>query len=75
MTESIIEATSLLSSVKDIRDELNILRTIADFQLTVQSGLAADNSTNDNLISQYVLNDIKELDNVTKRIQEGVRHI
>ncbi len=72
MNDSIADAADLSKDVKDIRDELNVLRTIADFQLTVQSRLAGDSTRKDDLSAQYVLTDIKELEKVAEKIQEGV---
>ena len=62
MKNSIIEAT----------DELNILRSIAGFQSTVQNELVAGDGKDHNLLADYIVNDIRELDNIAKRIQEGV---
>lgn len=74
MKESIQRATELSKKAKDVRDELNILRTIARFQLTVQRRLAATSATkNEDLTAQYNLDDINELDKLASRIQENVR--
>ncbi|KAK7750798.1 hypothetical protein SLS62_007197 [Diatrype stigma] len=72
MKESIRRATQLSKKAKDVRDELNILRTIASFQLAVQSRLANNAMKKEDLTAQYNLNDINELDKLASRIQGNV---
>lgn len=72
MRESIRRATELSNKAKDVGDELNILKTIASFQLTVQRRLANSATKKEDLAAQYNLNDINELDKPASRIQANV---
>ncbi|KAH7153350.1 hypothetical protein EDB81DRAFT_946222 [Dactylonectria macrodidyma] len=72
------DASQLLSDIKDVRDELNILKTIAASQRKVQSSMAGKgvNATSDNLdensTAKYVLDDIQELEKAAGRIQDAL---
>lgn len=74
------DTSGLLLEIKDIRDELSILRTIAEYQRKVQLSMRAgsksfrtvDSEVNEELIAEYNCNDIEELDGLAKRIQDGV---
>ncbi|KAI3551249.1 hypothetical protein CSPX01_01166 [Colletotrichum filicis] len=76
------KAAELLFEIKDIRDELNILRTIAEYQRKVQSSMddtalellnvhnpEFDRDSN----AKYVKNDIDELDRLAKNIQGSLQ--
>ncbi|KAF4475281.1 Ankyrin-1 [Colletotrichum fructicola Nara gc5] len=72
--KAIKKAEKLYSNIKDFRDELNILKSVAQHQLTVQKGLPVPGKEvqDADLLATYVLNDIRELDNVAERIQSAV---
>ncbi|KAI8723086.1 hypothetical protein NCS52_00163600 [Fusarium sp. LHS14.1] len=61
-----------LCDIKDIRDELNILKSIAAFQHKVQSTMAG-NGAKEELSSYYLLRDIEELDRFADQTQEAVK--
>ncbi|RSL93591.1 hypothetical protein CEP52_013157 [Fusarium oligoseptatum] len=61
-----------LCQIKDIRDELNILKSIARFQRKVQSTMAGS-KTKEELSSYYLLRDIDELDKVSNQTQEAIK--
>lgn len=64
-----------LYNIKDVRDELNILKTIAEFQQEVQSSMARDDpdaARNNELTAEYILKDIKELDKSAGQTQAAV---
>ncbi|CAJ0546994.1 Ff.00g016210.m01.CDS01 [Fusarium sp. VM40] len=61
-----------LRHIKDIRDELNILMSIAKFQRKVQSTMTKSQPVED-LSSDYLLRDIKELDRFADQTQEAVK--
>jgi hypothetical protein len=57
---------------EEVRDELNILKSVARFQKKVQLDLAGNYVKDTNLSADYVENDIKEMDSVADRIQSAV---
>ncbi|RSL93024.1 hypothetical protein CDV31_014904 [Fusarium ambrosium] len=61
-----------LCHIKDIRDELNILMSIARFQRKVQVTMDGKGAGED-LSSQYLLKDMKELDKFAEQTQEAVK--
>ncbi|KAM6534117.1 hypothetical protein FALCPG4_007054 [Fusarium falciforme] len=61
-----------LCHIKDIRDELNILMSIARFQRKVQVTIAGKGA-DEELSSHYLLRDIKELDKFAEQTQEAVK--
>ncbi|KAL2691339.1 hypothetical protein Neosp_001723 [[Neocosmospora] mangrovei] len=61
-----------LGDIKDIRDELNILKSIAAFQHKVQSTMAG-NGAKEELSSFYLMRDIEELDKFADQTQEAVK--
>ncbi|KAJ3549020.1 hypothetical protein NM208_g720 [Fusarium decemcellulare] len=65
-------ASNLACDVKDIRDELNILRSIVNFQQTVQKDMADNPESTSGITAHYFWEDIEELENVAKRVQESV---
>ncbi|UPK90819.1 hypothetical protein LCI18_001754 [Fusarium solani-melongenae] len=65
-------ASELAYSVKDIRDELNILRSIVNFQLTVQNDMAGNPESSTGITAHYFWKDIEELESVARRVQESV---
>ncbi|KAI8294060.1 hypothetical protein K4K56_003099 [Colletotrichum sp. SAR 10_98] len=72
------DAAKLLFEIKDVRDELNILKTIAEYQGKVQS-LMDDNGPSDtddgfdeDLTAKYVTKDIKELDGLAKKTEDAL---
>lgn len=72
------KAAQLLFEIKDVRDELNILRTIAEFQRKVQSRMNGRELTatspilDEDLTAVYVRNDIDEMDKLAGRIKDAV---
>jgi hypothetical protein len=69
---SIMLAEKLFADIKDVRDELNILKSSARFQKKVQRDLARDYVYDTNHSADYVENDITEMDSVADRIQSAV---
>ncbi len=65
------DTAQLLSQIKDIRDELNILKVVATHQRKVQDGLSTETSQ-DSQSAAYIINDIEEMDRIATRIHEGV---
>ncbi|KAI2611831.1 hypothetical protein GGR54DRAFT_340844 [Hypoxylon sp. NC1633] len=73
--ESILKAVSLFSEIKDIRDELNILKSTANYQNAVQQklfGQSSANSKSSTLAANYIVNDIIEMDRLASRVQSAV---
>lgn len=70
---SIDHAEALSSQIKDIRDELAILRAVAKYQENVQKELFEGRKKTSNMSSTYVLDDLGEMDEVSKRVQAAVR--
>ncbi|KAF5697891.1 ankyrin protein [Fusarium globosum] len=70
---AIQQAKDLCFNIKDVRDELNILKSVAGYQQIVQSGLDRKEVDESRLASTYVLKNLKELDDVAERIQSAVR--
>lgn len=71
MRKSIEKAKKLSCDIKDVRDELNILKSAARFQRVVQRNLARGQRNLD-ISADYVENDIREMDEVASRIQSAV---
>ncbi|KAJ4127730.1 hypothetical protein NW768_008002 [Fusarium equiseti] len=65
------EGATQLHRIKDVRDELNILKTIAKYQLTVRSKMAGETRRREDLIAAYMLGDIIELDNNAKQMHDA----
>lgn len=63
-----------LCDIKDIRDELNILKTVATFQRKVQYQMAGP-SANGEFETDYILGDIREMDRFAEQTQEAVSHV
>ncbi|KAJ4226298.1 hypothetical protein NW759_004884 [Fusarium solani] len=61
-----------LCQIKDIRDELNILKSIAKFQRKVQSTMAGSGAKEE-FSSYYLLRDLDELDKFSNQTQEAVK--
>ncbi|KFH45075.1 Serine/threonine-protein phosphatase 6 regulatory ankyrin repeat subunit C-like protein [Hapsidospora chrysogenum ATCC 11550] len=70
--EPIGRAANLFRNIKDIRDELNILKTVAEFQYSVQRGLRSVQGRDIQPSSHSVIRDIEEMDELAKRIQNAV---
>ncbi|EKJ69736.1 hypothetical protein FPSE_10052 [Fusarium pseudograminearum CS3096] len=66
------QASQLACDIKDLRDELNMLRSIVNFQLTVQKEMPGNTKGSSSITGQYFSNDLEELENVAKRTQESV---
>ncbi|KAG5792671.1 hypothetical protein H9Q69_008293 [Fusarium xylarioides] len=65
-------ASNLACEIKDLRDELNILRSIVNSQETVQREMAGNPETSVGITGLYYRKDIEEMENVAKRTQESV---
>ncbi len=67
-------AAQLLYHVKDIRDELGILKAVATHQKKVQNDLRRSDGllSQDNLPASYIIDYITEMDMVSQRIHAGV---
>ncbi|KAG5810588.1 hypothetical protein H9Q74_005719 [Fusarium xylarioides] len=77
MREASRNAENLSYAIKDIRDELNILKSVVNYQKVIQQGLERSiskdkSTTEDNLTAAYILSDIEEMDDVAKRIESAV---
>lgn len=87
MREAVKKAEELSTKIKDIRDELNILRAAAQYQRDVQERMYMGHSGGKeislggkdrrrvlgaDLSGEHVVNDIIEMDIVANRIQEAV---
>ncbi|CVK98105.1 uncharacterized protein FMAN_12205 [Fusarium mangiferae] len=71
--EAVLEgASDLACDIKDLRDELNILRSIVNSQETVQREMAGNPETFVGITGLYFRKDIEEMENVAKRTQESV---
>lgn len=68
--DTIIEAEKMYCDIKDIRDELNILKSAAQHQKTVEEGLTGG-SLDVDLAAAYVVKDLKEMDDSAERIQSA----
>ncbi|KAM5363840.1 hypothetical protein ACJZ2D_011816 [Fusarium nematophilum] len=69
---AIKKAERLYCDIKDVRDELNILKSAAQYQHIVQMGLSDMQTKDADLTAAYVVNDLKEVDIVADRIQSAV---
>ncbi|KAF5491319.1 Ankyrin-3 [Colletotrichum fructicola] len=67
------KAERLYCSIKDVRDELNILKSVAGYQKIVQRGLFGNKVKDADLTAAYVVNELEELDIIADRIQSSVR--
>ncbi|KAF4998967.1 hypothetical protein FGRMN_2766 [Fusarium graminum] len=65
-------AKDLCYDIKDVRDELSILKSVVRFQEIVQKDLAGDKPNVLRFSSTYVMEDLKELDSIAERIQTAI---
>ncbi|CAH0044338.1 unnamed protein product [Clonostachys solani] len=76
LRDEIFKAHKLFIDVKDIRDELNILKSIAKYQEIVQEKMLGKKHCAElNLPASYVVNDIAEMDKLVERIQSAQSEI
>ncbi|KAF4953661.1 hypothetical protein FSARC_12346 [Fusarium sarcochroum] len=73
MRESMKLAKELFCDIKNVRNELNILKSVARFQKKVQRDLAGKHVKNIELSADYVENDIIQMDAVADRIQSAMQ--
>uniref|UniRef100_A0A8H7NC66 Ankyrin repeat protein n=1 Tax=Bionectria ochroleuca TaxID=29856 RepID=A0A8H7NC66_BIOOC len=71
------EAKRMSCEIKDIRDELNILKSVAQFQRDVEQKLSTNDSSktgsrNSSLRANYVVEDVSQMDRVSLRIQSSI---
>jgi hypothetical protein len=71
LKDALKKMSEQLRHIKDIRDELNILMSIARFQRKVQSTMTKSHTDGD-LSSDYLLRDIEELVKSADQTQEAV---
>ncbi|CZR43998.1 uncharacterized protein FPRO_13806 [Fusarium proliferatum ET1] len=69
ISAAIKKAKDLYCDIKDVRDELNILKSVAQYQQIVQRGLASKEVDESRFSSTYVVKDLRELDSIAERIQ------
>ncbi|TVY68341.1 Ankyrin-3 [Fusarium oxysporum f. sp. cubense] len=72
ISSAIQKAKDLYCDIKDARDELNILKSVAQYQQIVQRGLAEKGVDESRFSSTYVVKDVKELDSIAERIQSAI---
>ncbi|KAK2675010.1 Ankyrin repeat [Fusarium oxysporum f. sp. vasinfectum] len=72
ISSAIQKAKDLYCDIKDVRDELNILKSVAQYQQIVQRGLAGKGVDESRFSSTYVVKDVKELDSIAERIQSAI---
>ncbi|KAI9896675.1 hypothetical protein N3K66_008847 [Trichothecium roseum] len=70
--DAIKHAESLSYRIKDIRDELSILRAVAGYQKNVQDRIFRARGKKSNSLATYVFNDIGQMDNVSMRVEAAV---
>ncbi|KAJ0312211.1 hypothetical protein COL516b_001283 [Colletotrichum fioriniae] len=75
MERTIKQAEELYGDIKDVRDELNILKSVAQYQETVQMRLRNCQKKTTDLSAAYIVNNVKELDVVADRIQSAQNEI
>ncbi|KAF5962343.1 Het6 heterokaryon incompatibility protein [Fusarium bulbicola] len=71
ISAAIKKAKDLYCDIKDVRDELNILKSVAQYQQIVQRGLSKDVDES-RFSSSYVVKDLRELDSIAERIQLAI---
>ncbi|KAF4943234.1 hypothetical protein FGADI_13545 [Fusarium gaditjirri] len=69
--EAIIKAQKLSSYMRDIRDELAILKSVAKYQESIQKGLVDDRMRRAGLTASHVVNDIEEMEGLANRLQSA----
>ncbi|KAG5793661.1 hypothetical protein H9Q69_007311 [Fusarium xylarioides] len=70
--DAIKKTMKLFCDIKDVRDELNMLRSVVQHQNNVQKGLDGESRQTSRLLSRTILGNIKEMDIVAERIQLAV---
>lgn len=70
----ILDAAGLFREIKDIRDELKMLKTIAEFQRTVQEDAPElPSPLTRALSSKAIVDGLREMDKAAERIETAVR--
>jgi hypothetical protein len=72
---SIKKAMEVFTEIKDIRDELNILKSFAQYQSIIQNKCSGGESASQDLTADYIVNDLKEMDALAARIQSAVSYL
>lgn len=67
-------AASLFRDIKDIRDELNILKAVSESQDAVQGSLRYVQGQ-DPQTARSITREIREMDEIARRIQNAVGHV
>ncbi|KAI1478751.1 hypothetical protein F4774DRAFT_143221 [Daldinia eschscholtzii] len=70
--EATVEAEQLFGELKDVRDELGIIKSIVGYQKVVQRKLFEKSSTGSSLSTDYIADDIAEMEKLAGRIQSAV---
>ncbi|KAG4261539.1 hypothetical protein FPRO03_11556 [Fusarium proliferatum] len=70
--ERIETAKTLCSKIKDVRDELSILKSVVRYQQIVQRGIEGTKVDESRLSSTYVMKNLEERDDISARIQSAV---
>ncbi|KAI1801153.1 cora-like Mg2+ transporter protein-domain-containing protein [Daldinia bambusicola] len=69
---AISKAQQLFGEIKDIRDELGIIKSIVDYQFDVQQKLSKKDPRDLGFASGHFLKDIAEMESLASRIQNAV---
>ncbi|KAF5642059.1 ankyrin unc44 [Fusarium sp. NRRL 52700] len=72
MRDSFQRTEMLFRDIKDVRDELNILRSVIRFQGTVQKGLGDERAKDTSVSAEYIENDVSGMEDVADRIQSAL---
>ncbi|KAF9765225.1 hypothetical protein IL306_002537 [Fusarium sp. DS 682] len=72
MQNSFQRAEGLFRDIKDVCDELNILKSAVRFRKTVQKSLLDGNIKDMDVSAEYIENDIAGMEDVADRIQSAV---
>ncbi|KAF4943187.1 hypothetical protein FGADI_13572 [Fusarium gaditjirri] len=72
ISAAIQRAKTLCFHIKDVRDEISILKSVAQHQQIVQRGIESMEVDESRLSSTYVVKNLEELDDIAERIQSAV---
>lgn len=68
-----LEAANLFREVKDIRDELHMLRAITEYQKSVQEDAPWFAASSKELTAQSIIETLRDMDKAAERIETAVR--
>jgi hypothetical protein len=69
----VLEAANLFREVKDIRDELHMLRAIAEYQKSVQEDAPWFAASSKEVTAQSIIDNLRDMDKAAERIETAVR--